>query len=325
MSHYKQSLIIETNPDAVYAALTTPQGLRGWWTQDCDVETAVGDTLKFRFGEHYKHMRIEQLVPDREVRWQCTVAHINVDSFTRKDEWVGTTIVFHISTQGGKQTKLDFEHVGLVPSFECHEICVAGWKNFLESLRLYVETGVGTPWAICEATKLNGEKRMDDKQKDDEAPVSTDRIERSIIIGAPRERVWNALSNAETFGTWFGANLKGQQFVPGKRTQGPLTIPNFENINFDVIIERIDPNNVMSYRWHPAALDPALDYEQEPRTLVTFTLTDLPGNQTKLTVVETGFDKVPPNRRLEAFRMNSNGWSWQLDNVKRYAEAHVAA
>jgi uncharacterized protein YndB with AHSA1/START domain len=325
MSHYKQSLVIEAKPEAVYAALTTPQGLRGWWTQDCDIETAVGGTLKFRFGEHYKHMRIEQLVPDREVRWQCTVAHINVDSFTRKDEWVGTQIVFHLSLESGEKTKLDFEHVGLVPAFECHEVCVAGWTNFIESLRLYAETGTGKPWSVCEATKMNGEKLLQDKAKGEDAPASTDRIERNIIIEAPRQRVWDALSNAETFGIWFGANLKGQQFVPGKRTVGPLTIPNFEDSNFDVIIERIEPNNMMSYRWHPAAIDPKLEYEHEPRTLVTFTLADLPGNQTRLTVVESGFDNVPPNRRFEAFRMNSNGWAWQLDNVKRYSEAQVAA
>ncbi|MDB5802320.1 MAG: hypothetical protein JWL63_3259 [Rhodocyclales bacterium] len=321
MSHYKQSLVIEATPDAVYAALTTPQGLRGWWTQDCDVDTAVGGTLKFRFGPHYKHMRIEQLEPNREVRWLCTVAHIDVDSFTRKDEWVGTQIVFHLSPQGKGQTRLDFEHVGLVPSFECHEVCVAGWTSFIESLRLYAETGTGTPWSVCEAEKLNAAQRAQDK----ETPASTDRIERSVVIQAPRDRVWKALSNAETFGTWFGANLKGQQFVPGQRTQGPLTIANLEHVKFDVIVERVEPKNMMSYRWHPAALDPSMDYEQEPRTLVTFTLADLPGNQTRLTVVETGFDNVPPNRRLEAFRMNSNGWGWQADNVKRYAESHVEA
>jgi len=321
MSHYQKSFVIEASPAAVYVALTTSQGLRGWWTQDCDVETGVGGTLKFRFGEHYKHMRIDRLVPDREVRWECTVAHINVDSFTRKDEWVGTQIVFHLSPAAGGKTQLDFEHIGLVPAFECHEVCVSGWNNFLESLLLYTKTGTGNPWSMCEASRLNGETRMENK----DTPASTDRIERSVIIEAPRERVWNALSNAETFGTWFGANLKGQQFVPGQRTQGPITIPNMEHVKFDVIIERIEPKNMMSYRWHPAALDPAVDYEQEPRTLVTFTLADLPGNQTKLTVVETGFDKVPPNRRMEAFRMNSNGWAWQLDNVKRYSETQVGA
>ncbi|MDB5816155.1 MAG: hypothetical protein JWN23_3272 [Rhodocyclales bacterium] len=149
MSHYKQSLVIEATPAAVYAALTTPQGLRGWWTQDCDVATTVGGTLKFRFGPHYKNMRIEKLAPNCEVGWLCTVAHIDVDRFTRKDEWVGTQIVFHLSPQDDAKTRVDFQHIGLVPSFECHELCVDGWRHFLESLRLYAQTGRGTPFELA--------------------------------------------------------------------------------------------------------------------------------------------------------------------------------
>ena len=149
MNHYQQSLVIEAAPAAVYAALTTPQGLRGWWTQDCDVATQVGGMLQFRFGPHYKHMRIEQLDPQREVRWLCTVAHIDVDRFTRKDEWVGTQLAFHLSPHGDGHTRLDFEHIGLVPEFECHEICSDGWRHFLRSLQLYAQTGKGTPYEMA--------------------------------------------------------------------------------------------------------------------------------------------------------------------------------
>jgi uncharacterized protein YndB with AHSA1/START domain len=148
---------------------------------------------------------------------------------------------------------------------------------------------------------------------------STDRIERSTLIQAPRERVWRALSDAGEFGTWFGANLTGQVFAPGAHVHGPITIKGFEHIAFDVIIERMDAPKLLSYRWHPFAIDPAVDYSGEPRTLVTFTLKDAPNNATLLTVVESGFDKVPPNRRLEAFRANSGGWEGQLRNITRYA------
>ncbi len=146
----------------------------------------------------------------------------------------------------------------------------------------------------------------------------TDRIERSIVINAPRERVWLALSNAEQFGTWFGANLKGQAFVPGQRVRGPMTISGYEQLFFDAVIERIDAQDVIAYRWHPYAVDPAFDYSGEEPTLVTFTLADVPGNGTLLKVVESGFDKVPPQRRLEAFRMNSAGWEGQIRNIVRY-------
>jgi uncharacterized protein YndB with AHSA1/START domain len=149
----------------------------------------------------------------------------------------------------------------------------------------------------------------------------TDRIERSTLINAPRERVWALLSNAEQFGTWFGANLKGQAFAPGQRARGNITYPGWEHVFFDVVVERVEPQELLSYRWHPYAVDPAVDYTQEEPTLVTFTLADAPGNGTLLKVVESGFDKVPPHRRLEAFRMNSGGWEAQMENIRRYAGA----
>ena len=148
---------------------------------------------------------------------------------------------------------------------------------------------------------------------------ATDRIERSIVIDAPRERVWRALADAGEFGSWFGANLQGQAFSPGQRVRGPITIKGFEHIDFDVVTERIEPLRLLSYRWHPYAIDPQVDYTQETPTLVEFTLDDAPGNATLLTVVESGFDNVPPHRRLEAFRMNNNGWEAQLRNIARHA------
>jgi uncharacterized protein YndB with AHSA1/START domain len=148
-------------------------------------------------------------------------------------------------------------------------------------------------------------------------PSETDRIERTIQINAPRSRVWRALSNAEEYGDWFGANLKGQTFEPGRRVQGPITIAGYEHIVFDVIVERIEPQTLLSYRWHPYAVDPATDYSMEERTLVTFTLQDA-GSGTLLKVVESGFDKVPPGRRLEAFRMNTRGWEGQMRNIERH-------
>lgn len=148
--------------------------------------------------------------------------------------------------------------------------------------------------------------------------LETDRIERSIVVAAPPERVWRALSDAGEFGTWFGADLVGQVFAPGKRARGRITICGHEHAWFDVVVERVEPPNLLSYRWHPYAVDPAVDYAKEQPTLVTFTLKDAPGNATLLTVVESGFDNVPPHRRLEAFRMNSRGWEAQIDNIARH-------
>ena len=144
MSNFQQSLLLEATPAAVYAALTTPAGLRGWWTQDCDVATEVGGALHFRFGPNHKDMRIERLVPEREVRWLCTGAHIA--RLSLKDEWVGTRLVFSITPAGEGHTQLDFEHVGLVRAFECYDLCSNGWQYFLDSLQQFVETGRGTPY-----------------------------------------------------------------------------------------------------------------------------------------------------------------------------------
>jgi uncharacterized protein YndB with AHSA1/START domain len=149
-------------------------------------------------------------------------------------------------------------------------------------------------------------------------PSDTDRIERSVLIDAPRERVWRALSNAEEFGTWFGADLKGQIFAAGARARGRVTFPGYEHVWFDIVVERIEPPSLLSYRWHPYAVDPAVDYSAETPTLVTFTLNEAPNGATRLTVVESGFDKVPAHRRREAFRMNTEGWEGQIENIVRH-------
>ncbi|MES2129550.1 MAG: SRPBCC family protein [Pseudomonadota bacterium] len=152
-------------------------------------------------------------------------------------------------------------------------------------------------------------------------PTETDRIERSIVIQAPRERVWQALTDTSKFSTWFKADIAGQTFTPGQRVRGPVHACGHENVFFDIIVDRVEAPKVFSYRWHPAAMDPAVDYTSEEPTLVTFTLADAPDNATLLTLVESGFDKVPPQRRLDAFRMNGNGWDAQLGNLVNYVNA----
>jgi len=146
---------------------------------------------------------------------------------------------------------------------------------------------------------------------------STDRIEREILLPAPRARVWRALSNAEEFGDWFGVALKGKTFAAGQRVQGQITYPGYEHVVFDVLIERMEPERLLSWRWHPYAVEPHVDYSKETRTLVVFELEEVAGG-TLLRVVESGFDGLPPSRRLEAFRMNSGGWDEQMRNIERH-------
>ncbi len=148
------------------------------------------------------------------------------------------------------------------------------------------------------------------------ATTSTDRIEKRVVLRAPRSRVWRAISNAEEFGTWFGANLDGA-FNEGRPTRGRITIPGYEHVTLDMLVERIDPERYFAYRWHPYAVDPAVDYSTEPTTLVEFKLEDTDGG-TVLTIVESGFDRIPLARRAEAFRMNDEGWTGQITKLTRY-------
>lgn len=151
--------------------------------------------------------------------------------------------------------------------------------------------------------------------------TSTDRIERQILIKAPRSKVWRVLADAESFGDWFGVSLKGKRFVAGQPCEGPITYPGYEHVLWQVVVERIEPERLLSFRWHPYAIDTDNDYSSEPRTLVQFELEET-GDGTLLRLVESGFDKIPPERRLEAFRMNSKGWDAQMKNIDNYVASH---
>jgi uncharacterized protein YndB with AHSA1/START domain len=145
---------------------------------------------------------------------------------------------------------------------------------------------------------------------------TTDRIEKTIVLRAPKARVWRALTNFEEFGAWFRVKLESG-FAVGKTVIGKVTYSGYEHLTFSVDVERMDAERLFSFRWHPYAVDPKVDYSKEPATLVEFRLEEAPEG-TRLTVVESGFDRVPAGRRDEAFRMNSQGWAIQMENIKNH-------
>jgi uncharacterized protein YndB with AHSA1/START domain len=146
--------------------------------------------------------------------------------------------------------------------------------------------------------------------------TSTDRIEKEVVLRAPRTRVWQALADARAFGEWFGVELPGP-FAPGRRLTGRITSQGYEHVPFELTVERIEPERVLAWRWHPNSVDTGVDYSAEPTTLVVFELADVPDG-TRLTVVESGFDGIPLLRRAEAYRGNDDGWAQQMVAIERY-------
>jgi uncharacterized protein YndB with AHSA1/START domain len=157
--------------------------------------------------------------------------------------------------------------------------------------------------------------------------TDTDRIEKKIHLRATRSRVWRAVSDAAEFGTWFGMRLDGP-FTAGARLTGRITPTKVdpqvaemqkphEGTAFEIVVDRVEPEHLFSFRWHPFAMDKSVDYAKEPATLVAFQLEEAEGG-TLLTVTESGFDQLPPERRAKAFAANEGGWNMQMRMIEKY-------
>jgi uncharacterized protein YndB with AHSA1/START domain len=151
---------------------------------------------------------------------------------------------------------------------------------------------------------------------------STDRIEKQILLNAPRPRVWRALSNADEFGQWFRVRLHGA-FVEGATVEGDVTYPGYEDHVVELEVVKLERERLFSYRWRPHRSRGAQAGQSTEPTLVEFRLQDAPGGTggTLLTLCESGFDRLPAGKREEMFRRNDGGWTEQMKNIER----HVAA
>ena len=146
--------------------------------------------------------------------------------------------------------------------------------------------------------------------------TDTDRIEKKVQLNAPQSRVWRAIADAREFGEWFKIKLDGA-FAEGTSIRGKILHPKYEHMKIDFMVEQIEPERYFSYRWHPYPIDPNVDYSLEPTTLVEFMLEEVDGG-TSLTIVESGFDRIPLARRAEAFRMDDEGWTGQIKAIQQY-------
>jgi len=144
-------------------------------------------------------------------------------------------------------------------------------------------------------------------------------IEKQVEIAAPIAKVWDALTNYEKFGAWFRVKLEGP-FVAGKVSEGYITWPGYEHLKWTAMVKEVVPEKLFSFTWHPYGIDKAKDYSKETPTLVEFRL-EPTATGTRVTVTESGFDKIPEARRAEAFRMNDGGWTQQMKNIEEYVLA----
>src|SRR5712691_10929339 len=157
--------------------------------------------------------------------------------------------------------------------------------------------------------------------------METDRIQKQIVLRAPRERVWSAISDAKKFGTWFGVEFDAP-FVAGSRLTGKIAPTKvdpevakmqqpYAGKRFEFSVERIEPMRNTSFRWHPFAVEEGIDYSKEPTTLIVSELEEVSGG-TRLTITESGFDKIPLARRAKAFAANEGGWAMQVKLIEKY-------
>jgi uncharacterized protein YndB with AHSA1/START domain len=141
-------------------------------------------------------------------------------------------------------------------------------------------------------------------------------IEKRIELSAPVSRVWRALTDYREFGQWFRVKLDGP-FMPGEISTGHITYPGYEHLKWEASVQKMEPERLFSFTWHPYAVDPKVDYSNEPATLVEFRL-EPKDKGTVLYLTESGFDALPKDRRFEAFRMNEDGWTEQITNIENH-------
>lgn len=142
------------------------------------------------------------------------------------------------------------------------------------------------------------------------------RIEKRLELNAPVSRVWRALTDHREFGEWFRVKLDGP-FVPGQVSRGHITYPGYEHVKWEAVVQKMEPERLFSFTWHPYSVDPKIDYSKETPTLVEFSLEETTTG-TLLLLTESGFGEIPSDRRLEAFRRNDGGWTEQMKNIESY-------
>ena len=163
--------------------------------------------------------------------------------------------------------------------------------------------------------------------------MTQDRIEKTIRLRAPLERVWQAIADSRQFGIWFGVAFDGP-FIAGQLLTGRISptqvdpaVATLQQAHagkaFEFVVDRVEPMHTIAFRWHPYAVDPNVDYSEEPMTLIVFALQAV-GDGVVLTIQESGFDRIPLERRAAAFAANAGGWEMQTRLIEAYLSRGVS-
>jgi len=158
MKDYQKSITVSNTAAKVYSAIT--EHIPDWWSDDFSGAAAhKGDQYSIAFGQTKKTFEIIEAVPDQQVIWLCLKAHIDMEVLTKKDEWVGTKLIWTIGSDGANSSTLTMLHEGLNKSFECYDVCEPAWDYFMASIQAFLTTGTGTPYRKKEA-KLEWEENQ---------------------------------------------------------------------------------------------------------------------------------------------------------------------
>jgi uncharacterized protein YndB with AHSA1/START domain len=137
MKSIKHFLVIRSAPEIIYKALTEQSGLASWWTKETIAEAKIGATIEFIFGDKYHDkMVVTNLNKNKSVEWECTVGD---------KEWIGTKFKFDLENRE-KDTILRFSHYNWKEETDFFANCNYHWGYYLRSLKLFCETGKGTPF-----------------------------------------------------------------------------------------------------------------------------------------------------------------------------------
>jgi uncharacterized protein YndB with AHSA1/START domain len=188
--NYTTTFTVDQTPEEVFEAINN---VRGWWSQAIEGET---DRLNAEFKYHYQDVhrctfKITEFVPGEKVVWHVLDNYFNF--IKDKNEWVGTDVVFEIARKGD-QTEVHFTHVGLVPAYECYNVCSDAWGSYITgSLRDLIATGKGQPNPIEEI--VSKARQMSDQN------YST-----SFLVNQPPEVVFAAINDVRG---WWSGEIEG--------------------------------------------------------------------------------------------------------------------